>query len=84
MQKNTRYTNLISEIINFFKKQIALAKSLGIKDDKIILDPGIGFGKSVDQNFFILKNINNLCSLGYPILVGTSRKSFLTKTLKLY
>ena len=82
MQDNTHYTDLISEISFFFKSQVDLAKSYGIKDDKIILDPGIGFGKSLDQNFIILKNINKFCHLGYPILIGTSRKSFLTKTLK--
>ena len=82
MQDNTHYSDLISEISFFFKSQIDLAKSYGIKDDKIILDPGIGFGKSLDQNFIILKNINKFCRLGYPILIGTSRKSFLTKTLK--
>lgn len=81
MQHNTHYTDLISEISTFFKSQIDLAKSYGITDDKIILDPGIGFGKSLDQNFIILKNINIFCDLGYPILIGTSRKSFLTKIL---
>ena len=80
MQDNTHYTDLISEIF-FFKSQVDLAKSYGIRDDKIILDPGIGL-KSLDQNFIILKNINKFCHLGYPILIGTSRKSFLTKTLK--
>ena len=82
MQDDTRYSDLISEISFFFKSQVDLAKSYGIKNDKIILDPGIGFGKSLDQNFIILKNINKFCDLGYPILIGTSRKSFLTKTLK--
>jgi len=82
MQNNTNYTNLTLEISNFFKDQIDYAESFGIKNNKIILDPGIGFGKSVDQNFIIIKNINRFRDLGYPILIGTSRKSFLTKTLK--
>ena len=81
MQNNTNYNNIIDHILNFFKKQIEIAKSSNVSDWQIILDPGIGFGKNVEDNFKLLKNLDIFCSLGYPVLIGTSRKSFLGKTL---
>tara|TARA_Y100001970_G_scaffold156639_1_gene191653 strand:- start:4011 stop:4856 length:846 start_codon:yes stop_codon:yes gene_type:complete len=77
MQNNPHYNNLLNEITDFFKKQIRFAKTKGVQDKQIILDPGIGFGKSYDDNFKIIKNLNQLASLGYPILIGTSRKAFI-------
>ena len=77
MQNNPHYNNLLNEITDFFKKQIRFAKTKGVQDKQIILDPGIGFGKSYDDNFKIIKNLNQLSSLGYPILIGTSRKAFI-------
>ncbi len=82
MQTNIRYNNIIEEVINYFKKQIEFAKSFNISDEQIILDPGIGFGKTTEQNFMLLNNINLFCELGYPVLIGTSRKSFIKNTLK--
>ena len=82
MQINIKYNNIIEEVITYFKKQIEFAKSFNILDEQIILDPGIGFGKTTEQNFMLLNNINLFCELGYPILVGTSRKSFIKNTLK--
>ena len=81
MQNNTNYNNIIDHILIFFKKQIEIAKSSNVSDWQIILDPGIGFGKNVEDNFKLLKNLDIFCSLGYPVLIGTSRKSFLGKTL---
>ena len=77
MQSNPHFDNVIDSIITFFKKRIKVAKQFGLKDDQIILDPGIGFGKRIEDNFQIIHNLNYLTSLGYPILIGTSRKSFL-------
>ena len=83
MQKNIKYENFIEDILLFFKERINYAKSLNIQDDQIILDPGIGFGKTLDQNFILLNNTDLFCKLGYPVLIGTSKKSFLGKTLGL-
>lgn len=75
MQINPKYNNVIDDIFIFFKKQIEIAEKHGIEN--IILDPGIGFGKTLEHNLKILANIPVFRKLGYPILIGTSRKSFL-------
>lgn len=75
MQDNPEYTNVIEEIFFSLKNKIEYSKSMGIKN--IIIDPGIGFGKSKTDNFEILNRIEELFSLDYPIMVGVSRKSFL-------
>ncbi|MBI5144993.1 MAG: dihydropteroate synthase [Candidatus Omnitrophica bacterium] len=82
MQRNPVYRSLIEEILEFFRKQISLAEEAGIARDKIIIDPGIGFGKSLQHNLEILKRLSEFKSLGQPILVGTSRKSFIGKVLR--
>ncbi len=81
MQKNTEYDDIIGEISGFLKESALKAIEKGIKKEKIIIDPGIGFGKSVDGNFVILKNLDKFLKLGYPVMVGASRKSFIGKTL---
>lgn len=81
MQLNPVYDEMISEIYDFLKKQIQFAQSRGVKN--IIVDPGIGFGKTVEDNFTILKRLKDFKSLGCPILIGVSRKSFIGKTLNL-
>ena len=81
MQNETYYDDLLVEINYFFKKQIEFAKSKGVKDKQIILDPGIGFGKSFEDNFKIIKNLNLIKSHGYPVLIGTSRKAFIGNCL---
>ena len=83
MQKNISYNNFLEDILFFFKERLEYAKLHNIQEDQIILDPGIGFGKTLEQNFILLNNIDLFCSLGYPVLIGTSRKSFLGKTLGL-
>lgn len=83
MQKKPGYDDLFSEMIQYFKESIAIANNAGILSSKIILDPGIGFGKTVDHNLEILKNLKEFKVLGRPLLVGTSRKSVIGKTLKL-
>ena len=77
MQINPIYDDLINDINSFFKKQIIFAQSNGIVRDNIILDPGIGFGKTFNHNLTIINNLKDLCNLGHPIMVGTSRKAFI-------
>lgn len=77
MQKLTDYHNLIEELYEFLANRAEAAIAAGIDSSKVILDPGIGFAKTFAQNLEILKNLPRLRSLGLPLLVGTSRKSFI-------
>ena len=77
MQKNPNYENELLDIYDFFEKKIKLLRSKGIKHDKIILDPGIGFGKNLKHNMSLIRNISIFHSFGFPILVGNSRKRFI-------
>ena len=77
MQDNPKYNNVVSEIIDFLGFQSKKAMDLGISKDKIILDPGIGFGKKIEHNLEILKNLKNFSQLGFYTLLGTSRKKML-------
>lgn len=79
----TRYNDLIGEICRELMESVCLAHKMGIPDEHIILDPGIGFGKSVGQNLEIINHLNSIKALRYPILVGPSRKSFIGYTLDL-
>jgi len=83
MQKNPNYDNLIKEIKAFFEVQIAIAKRAGIDSGNIILDPGIGFGKRLEDNFEIIRELGQISTMGYPVLLGPSRKSFIGFTLDL-
>jgi len=83
MQYNTKYKDLIGEIHSYLSSAAEKAIALGMAREKIIIDPGIGFGKSVDGNFTILKNLHRFLDLGYPLLVGASRKSFIGKKLEM-
>ena len=83
MQKNPNYDNLIKEIKVFFEVQIAIAKKAGIDSGNIILDPGIGFGKRLEDNFEIIRELGQISTMGYPVLLGPSRKSFIGFTLDL-
>jgi dihydropteroate synthase len=83
MQKNPIYTNVVTEIATFLKERIYTAKSAGIEQNRIIIDPGIGFGKSLQHNFIILKRLQEFRQLECPILIGLSRKSFLSLEQKL-
>ena len=83
MQKNPNYFDLIKEIKSFFSKQIEFAIKNGINRKNIILDPGIGFGKGLNDNFEIIGKLDQICDMGYPVLVGPSRKSFIGEVLNL-
>jgi dihydropteroate synthase len=77
------YDNLLDDVKNELLESVNIAKSAGIPDDQIILDPGIGFGKSVEQNLELVDRLAEIRALGYPILLGPSRKSFIGYTLNL-
>ena len=77
MQKNPKYKNVLLDIYDFFEKKIIYLRRKGIKHNNIILDPGIGFGKNLKHNMTIIKNISIYHSLGFPILLGMSRKRFI-------
>ena len=74
MQKNPKYKNELLDIYDFFEQKIISLRSFGIKHNNIILDPGIGFGKNLKHNMNLINNISIFHSLGFPILVGNSRK----------
>jgi dihydropteroate synthase len=82
MQKNPVYTSLLDEIIAYLDNAVKFAGESGIKPEKIIIDPGIGFGKTLEHNLEILKRLSEFKTLGRPIMVGVSRKSFLGRILK--
>lgn len=81
MQKLPFAKNVIKDVVSGLRKSVAMAQKAGVAKNKIIVDPGIGFGKSFAQNYELLANLKEVAKLGYPLLVGTSRKAFLGKTL---
>lgn len=81
MQENPQYDEVVNDISKFFLERIEHAKNAGIKDQNIILDPGVGFGKKLEHNLEIIKRLDEFNSLGYPVLLGASRKSFLKGVL---
>lgn len=81
MQRNTDYGDIVAEIFEFLKNRIAIAKSAGIEAERIVVDPGIGFGKSAAGNLEIIRRLRELLDLNRPVLIGTSRKSFIGTTL---
>ena len=81
MQENPEYGDVVSEIMAFFRERIALAVEAGLPEEYLIIDPGIGFGKTLEHNLEIIRNLADFKSLGRPILIGTSRKAFIGKIL---
>jgi dihydropteroate synthase len=77
------YTDLLNEIKAELMESVTLARSAGIRDENIILDPGIGFGKTVEQNLELLNRLDEIHAMGFPMLLGPSRKSFIGYTLNL-
>ena len=77
MQKSPKYKNELLDIYDYFEDKIRLIRSKGIKHNNIILDPGIGFGKNLKHNMNLIRDISIFHSLGFPILVGNSRKRFI-------
>ncbi|MEW6992452.1 dihydropteroate synthase [Colwelliaceae bacterium 6441] len=81
MQSQTHYNELIGDISEFFVQRIQACESAGISKERLILDPGFGFGKTLEQNYELLANLSAFSSLGLPLLSGTSRKSMIGKLL---
>jgi dihydropteroate synthase len=81
MQENPSYEDVTGEIREFFVERIAFAKARGIDEEDIIIDPGIGFGKQLQHNLTIIKELGRLKQLGRPLLIGTSMKSFIGRIM---
>ncbi len=83
MQRATRYDDIVAEVVGFLQDGADTAASAGLADDKILIDPGIGFGKSAAGNMTLLNELPALAQIGRPILIGASRKSFIGTVLDL-
>jgi dihydropteroate synthase len=81
MQADPRYDDVVADVARFLDKRLTFAVSQGIREEAICLDPGIGFGKTVEHNFELLRRLDELATLGRPLLVGVSRKSSLGKIM---
>jgi dihydropteroate synthase len=80
---NHAYDNLMEDILQDLQESVDIALSTGVNPKKIILDPGIGFAKTYEENLHVMKNLELFQRLGYPVLLGTSRKSMIGNTLNL-
>ncbi|MBO0768445.1 MAG: dihydropteroate synthase, partial [Solirubrobacterales bacterium] len=79
MQRDPHYEDVVSEVKAFLEERLAFVVSEGVAEERVILDPGIGFGKTVAHNLELLARLDELVAIGRPVLIGTSRKSFLGK-----
>jgi dihydropteroate synthase len=79
MQSDPRYGDVVSDVKAFLEERLAFAVSEGIEEERVWLDPGIGFGKTVEHNLELLRRLDEIVAIGRPVVVGTSRKSFLGK-----
>ena len=79
MQENPTYADVVAEVRDFLAMQAEKALAAGVKADRIMLDPGIGFGKTLEHNLDLIRNLPALCELGYPVLLAASRKTFIGK-----
>jgi dihydropteroate synthase len=77
MQEDPRYDDVVSEVKAFLEERMTCAVAAGIREERLLLDPGIGFGKTVAHNLELLARLDELVALGRPVVIGTSRKSFL-------
>lgn len=82
-RRSPTYKRLMGDVLADLRESIALAKAAGIREDGIMLDPGVGFGKTLDENLSVTKHVSQLLALGYPALLGTSRKSMIGGVLNL-
>lgn len=81
--QNHPYENLMEDVCRDLQQSIDIALAAGVRPEKIITDPGIGFGKNLEENLFVMNHVEQLLNLGYPVLLGTSRKSMIGLTLNL-
>jgi dihydropteroate synthase len=79
MQKDPRYDDVVSDVRAFLEERLAFAVAEGVPEERVWLDPGIGFGKSVEHNLALLRRLDEIVAIGRPVVIGTSRKSFLGK-----
>jgi dihydropteroate synthase len=79
MQQDPRYDDVVSDVKAFLEERLAFATSEGVPEERVWLDPGIGFGKTVEHNLELLRRLDEIVAIGRPVVVGTSRKSFLGK-----
>lgn len=79
MQQNPQYTNVAAEVLLYLSQKLNVLRGLGVTD--IMVDPGFGFGKTTEQNYQLLNNLSDIVMLGYPVLVGVSRKAMINKVL---
>ncbi len=79
MQRDPRYDDVVDDVRAFLEERLDAAVREGVREELIMLDPGIGFGKTVAHNLELIRRLDELCTLGRPIVIGTSRKSFLAK-----
>ena len=77
MQRDPRYDDVVSEVKAFLEERMGVAVAAGVSEDRIMLDPGIGFGKTINHNLELLRRLDELVAIGRPLVIGTSRKSFL-------
>jgi dihydropteroate synthase len=77
MQNDPRYDDVVGEVKEFLEERMAAAVAAGVAEERIMLDPGVGFGKTLDHNLALLANLDRIVALGRPVVIGTSRKSFL-------
>ena len=81
MQDSPEYFDVLDDVADFFLRRIAACEAAGISSDRVLLDPGFGFGKTVEHNLRLLNNLQHFRALGYPLLIGTSRKSMVGAVL---
>jgi dihydropteroate synthase len=81
MQKKPFARNVLRDVAAGLRRAVAVARRAGVAKSQIVLDPGVGFGKSTAQNFELMARLDELTSLGFPLMIGTSRKAFIGKTL---
>jgi dihydropteroate synthase len=79
MQDDPRYDDVVAEVAEFLAERVATLRRAGVRPERICIDPGIGFGKTLEHNLELLRNLDQLCAIGPPVLVGVSRKRFLAR-----
>ncbi len=79
MQQDPQYENVVAEVVSYLADRVAAVKAAGLKEDTLALDPGIGFGKTVEHNVKLIAGLHSLVALGYPVMVGLSRKNFISR-----
>jgi dihydropteroate synthase len=77
MQDDPRYDDVVDDVRAFLEQRVEFAVREGVREERIMVDPGIGFGKTLDHNLELLRRLDRIATIGFPVVIGTSRKSFL-------